>query len=205
MRRVRILAVLVIAVFLFVELGSATRGFIDGWNEGGEQREFTGFPVALSLKAHETAKVDSVFCPQFNTYAPYEMEAVSVDIAGTGIKTSGWHAALSVLSVLLAFFMIYGFYCLIRMVFFVTKGDVFTRKNVYRMRIFVYGTILFSICMETSLWLQYTEIASHVQFAGYEVASYTLKSEWIFYVILALLTEVFAVGVKIKEEQDLTV
>ena len=205
MKRIRILAVLVIIVFLFVELGDAGRGFMDGWNEGGEQREFSSFPISLSLQAHEAAKTDSVFCPQLNTYASYEIETVSVNSAGAGIEPSAWRTVLMIVSMLLALFMIYGFYCLFRMVFFVTKGDVFTRKNVYRMRCFAYGVILVSICMEAGSWLQYTEVASQVQFAGYEVASYTLKGEWLFYIILALLTEIFAVGVKLKEEQDLTI
>jgi hypothetical protein len=34
---------------------------------------------------------------------------------------------------------------------------------------------------------------------------YSFKYAWFNYMLLALFTEIFAIGVKIKEEQDLTV
>lgn len=205
MKRIRILAVLVVLVFLFAELGDAMRGFMDGWNEAGDSTSFANYSVSLSLKADDGVKPDSVFCPQLNTYAPYLNEAVCVNPEKAGIESSGWHIVLSILTIPLALFAIYGFYCLFRMVFWVTRGEVFTRKNVFMMRCFVYSLILAGACMEVSAWLHYAEVASQVQFVGYEVLPYTLKIGWTANIVLALLTEIFAIGVKLKEEQDLTI
>lgn len=205
MRRIKLLATLVIFVFLFVELGDAVRGFVDGWNEAGEERTFSDLPITLSLQAGGEAAVDSAFCPQTNKYVPYQIHAVSVNSEAVIKHYSIWHVIFLILTIPIGLFMLYGFYCLIRMVIFVTRGEVFTSRNVFRMRCFVYGAILGNMIVELNWWLQYSEIASQVQFAGYEVASYHLKGEWIFYVITALLTEIFAVGVKLKQEQDLTI
>ena len=51
----------------------------------------------------------------------------------------------------------------------------------------------------------YHDLASQVQLEGYEVLPYSFKYAWFNYMLLALFTEIFAIGVKIKEEQDLTV
>lgn len=202
MKRIRVLAALVVIVFLFVELGDAVRGFMDG---ARDEHTFVSSPIELSLKAVGKTELDSVFCPQQNTYAYCQVKSVSVDSDSAGIKPSGWRMAVSILTIPFVLFTLYGFYCLFRLVTSLTRGEVFTIKNVYRMRCFVYGVILVSICMETDFWLHYMEAASQVQFPGYEVVPYVLKGDWLFYVILALLTEIFAVGVKIKQDQDLTI
>lgn len=101
---------------------------------------------------------------------------------------------------------LYGIYCLIRMVLSVTRhGEAFTDRNVRRIRFFTYGVILCCLVMEVDAWMSYNEIASQVQFAGYTVAPYSLKYGWTFLAVFALLTEIFAAGVQIKKEQDLTI
>ena len=92
-----------------------------------------------------------------------------------------------------------------RLVLTATKGEVFVRKNVRRMRIFVYALISVSLLFELQQWGIYHDLASQVQLEGYEVLSYSFKYAWFNYMLLALFTEIFAIGVKIKEEQDLTV
>ena len=105
----------------------------------------------------------------------------------------------------LVLFALYGFYCMIRVVISVSRGKVFTRENVNRMHLFVYSIILLGICMETYVYLLHKDAVSQIQFSGYELTSYALTFSWFSYLILALFTEIFAVGVKMKEEQDLTI
>ena len=73
------------------------------------------------------------------------------------------------------------------------------------MHLFVYSIILLGICMETYEYLLHKDAVSQIQFSGYELTSYALTFSWFSYLILALFTEIFAVGVKMKEEQDLTI
>lgn len=59
--------------------------------------------------------------------------------------------------------------------------------------------------LELYQWMLYDYMASQVMLEGYRVASYTLEYPLFCYIMLALFTEIFAVGVKLKEEQDLTI
>lgn len=51
----------------------------------------------------------------------------------------------------------------------------------------------------------YDYMASQVMLEGYQVANYAQHSSLYCYVMLALFTGIFALGVKLKEEQDLTI
>ena len=85
------------------------------------------------------------------------------------------------------------------------RGRVFTRVNVRRMRAFVYSVILGMIVHELWGYLVYLQAAECFVIPDYEVIYRGLRNTWLPYLLLALFTEIFAVGVKIKEEQDLTI
>ena len=101
--------------------------------------------------------------------------------------------------------LFYGIYCLVRLVIAVVRGSVFTRPNVRRMRFFVYGVVVGGVWFELFRWFSYLAVTGSVDIPGYEVAYDGLKYSWLSYILLALFTEIFAAGVKIKEEQDLTI
>jgi len=54
-------------------------------------------------------------------------------------------------------------------------------------------------------WLNNMEIVKQIELVGYEVSGVKTAVSWTLLVIIILFTEIFAVGVKIKEEQDLTI
>ena len=85
------------------------------------------------------------------------------------------------------------------------RGSVFTRQNVRRMRLFVYSTLLLGMLFELMCYASYLNVTTHVVIPGYEVAYGGLEYTWLPYLLLALFTEIFAIGVKLKEEQDLTI
>ena len=162
MKKIRILAVLVIIVFIGDMVSDGTSAFMDGWNEARDSTEYRFSDVDTSVKPDKTL-------------VPF------------------------------ALFGLYGFYCMMRVVISVSRGKVFTRENANRMRIFVYALILVGLCMEVEHYIQYRDAVSQIQLSGYVTAPYTLHFSWFSYMILALFTEIFAVGVKMKEEQDLTI
>ena len=127
-------------------------------------------------------------------------------IEGYGrIQKSVPQVVLNIVAFPLALFVLYGIYCLIRLVIAVLRGSVFTRKNVRRMRIFVYSTLLLGVLFELMSYASYLNVTAHVAIPGYEVAYGGLEYTWLPYLLLALFTEIFAIGVKLKEEQDLTI
>lgn len=200
MRKIRILAVLLIIVFLFTSLRSGIRGFIDGWDEAGDSRSFKYPTVSVSVKADQSLVPDSLFNSGIKQNVPYRIETLK-----TEINESVWSTILEVMLLPIMLACLYGVYSLIRMVVAVTRKEVFIRKNVKRMRIFVYTMILTAILFELNRYCQYCDMFSQIHLTGYELESYSLRYSWVSFLIFALFTEIFAVGVKMKEEQDLTV
>lgn len=206
MKRIRIWAALVIIVIVFVELGGAAQGFVDGWNEA-EGTSYYAYSVNLSRKTDTTCCPDSVTCLTTGERIPYLVDTASVRIPSVESEHLPiGRLVMSLILILGGCLALFGIYCLIRLVLTVTRrGEVFTRKNVWRMRFFIYSVLFASLCLELEQWMSYSEVAASLQFDGYQVAPYHPRYSWMFLMLLALFTEIFAVGVEMKEEQDLTV
>ena len=201
MKKIRILALLVIVVFVAeVIMSNGTADVRRGWNSAGNSRELKFSTVDISIKAEKNIAVDSLFNSVIQQNVPCRMSSLE-----TEIQPSFINKLILMLAFPLVLFALYGFYCMIRVVISVSRGKVFTRENVNRMHLFVYSIILLGICMETYEYLLHKDAVSQIQFSGYELTSYALTFSWFSYLILALFTEIFAVGVKMKEEQDLTI
>lgn len=200
MKKIRILAVLLIIVFLFTSLRSGIKGFTEGWNEAGDSREFTYPTVSVPVKADKALVADSVFNSAIKQNVPYRIETLE-----TEIDESAWCTILYMLIVPIGLVCLYGIYNLARLVVAVTRKEVFIRKNVKRMRIFVYTLIFTAVLLELNRYCQYCDIVFQIHLTGYEIEAYSPKYPWVSFLIFALFTEIFAVGVKMKEEQDLTI
>lgn len=203
MKAVKILGILVFVMFMVTALKDAVPGFIDGWNEAGDSREYIGekgtYTTDFSVKAKSVAE-DSLLNKTFDKKVPYSVACIH-----TVVKTPSWYTMYQCCTVPFIILCIYGIYCLVRVVFSAIRGDVFTRKNVKRMRYFIYSVILLGVCMEGGNYFLYSDWTSQILLEGYEVESYSIKYPWMMFSILALFIEIFAVGVKLKEEQELTI
>lgn len=201
MKKISILAIVVLVFFICISLVDAGKGAVDGWSEAGDSRDHTRTLVSLQVtKSDVTPMTDSLYNSVLGEHVPYHVETIE-----TFIHESFWLVALKFFIFPIALFALYGFYCLIRLLISVVRKEVFVRKNVLRMRIFVYGVISVAIFMELERYGQYLNAMSQIQLAGYEICAYSQKYPGFHIFLLALFTEIFAVGVKIKEEQDLTI
>ena len=55
-------------------------------------------------------------------------------------------------------------------------------------------------------WLSERAALTQISFPGYELIPNALTEDnWVPMVVIILFTEIFAIGTKIKEEQDLTI
>ena len=176
---------------------------MDLWT-AGMRRATEGFSC-LTLcvtfgAADDTLPADTLISAAQDTPMYCNTSEVSVQ----GFRSTKWRW-VSFLLFPAGLFALYGFYSVARLVLTATKGEVFVHKNVRRMRIFVYALISVSLLFELQQWGIYHDLASQVRLEGYEVLPYSFKYAWFNYMLLALFTEIFAIGVKIKEEQDLTV
>lgn len=201
MRKIKLLALLVIVAFVVQDLVSMFSGATDGWRAAGDSTEYNAH-FDLAVRPTDTLMPDSLQGVTNGVKAPYW----ATRIEGYGrIQKSVPQVVLNIAAFPLALFVLYGIYCLIRLVIAVLRGSVFTRKNVWRMRIFVYSTLLLGVLFELMSYAAYLNIITRVDIPGYEVVYGGLKYTWLPYLLLALFTEIFAIGVKLKEEQDLTI
>lgn len=202
MKAIKILAVLALVMFVVAEVGDGFRGFMDGWNSADEQAALKMHtPFTLNLEAENALVLDTLKNQVDGKLLPYVMDCAEVD----GLKYPVWYGWGWLLIMPFALLCFYGFYCVVRVILSVSHGEVFTQENVRRMRFFAYPVMAAAFVLELHQWMLYDYMASQVMLEGYRVASYTLEYPLFCYVMLALFTEIFAVGVKLKEEQDLTI
>mgnify|MGYP003371484431 FL=1 len=198
MKAIKILAVLALVLFVVAEVGDGIRGFRDGWNEADLKMHA---PFTLKLEAENALVLDTLKNQVDGKLLPYVMDRAEVD----GLKYPAWFGWGWLLIMPFTLLCFYGFYCVVRVIFSVSRGEVFTQENVRRMRFFAYSVMAAAFVLELYQWMLYDYMASQVMLEGYRVASYTLEYPLFCYIMLALFTEIFAVGVKLKEEQDLTI
>lgn len=198
MKAIKILAVLALVLFVVAEVGDGIRGFRDGWNEADLKMHA---PFTLKLEAENALVLDTLKNQVDGKLLPYVMDRAEVD----GLKYPAWFGWGWLLIMPFTLLCFYGFYCVVRVILSVSRGEVFTQENVRRMRFFAYSVMAAAFVLELYQWMLYDYMASQVMLEGYRVASYTLEYPLFCYIMLALFTEIFAVGVKLKEEQDLTI
>ena len=202
MKAIKILAVLALVMFVVAEVGDGFRGFMDGWNSADEQAALKMHtPFTLNLEAENALVLDTLKNQVDGKSLPYVMDRAEVD----GLTYPAWYGWGWLLIIPFALLCLYGFYCVVRVILSVSRGEVFTQENVRRMRFFAYPVMAATFVMELQQWLLYDYMASQVMLEGYQVANYAQHSSIFCYAMLALFTEIFAAGVKLKEEQDLTI
>lgn len=201
MKRIKLLSLLTIIACIVFFTNDFINGFMDGYHETDDQTEYAS-TVHLRVKPTEAAVPDSLYCTATESRIPYHISSLD---ASADIHPSTGYEVVTVLSGLCALLGLYGIYCFVRLLISVMRGQVFTRKNIRRMRFFTYSLMLFALCIELQQWFMHHDMTSQFALDGYTAVDYELKGAWVSYFLLALFTEIFAVGVKLKEEQELTI
>lgn len=209
MKKFRILgivAILVIVVDLIlfsivVDRKDISDSFMEGFNSTHQKEHFESYrAVAVSVRPLETTRLDSLTNSYTKENVPYKIKEVDVPI-----YPSVWSTIIMVLGGLSALAVLPGIYCLIRLLIAISKRDVFSRMNIVRIRVFTYSLVIFQFLNSLLEWLDHLTVTKQIALKGYEIKDLHLSADWMLLVVLILFTEIFAVGVKIKEEQDLTV
>ncbi len=199
MKNIKILALLALIYFLIV----GTRDFVAGWTDASNEPMET-LNVTLPLNAIQIT--DSLAYAEGVVHYPYVVNRIKVYADKEMVGTSGWFTVVNILGAFATLFMMYGIYCLVRLVLSITRrSEVFSRVNIWRIRCFAYGGLAMALYTSLIDWMEYNELASKVQLTGYEVDAYSPTGAIFLSLVLALLAEIFVAAVKIKEEQDLTI
>lgn len=208
MKKFRILGIIAILVIVTEFIFSITAdrkdisdSFMEGFNSTNQKEHFESYrSVAVSVRPLETTRLDSLTNSYTKENVPYKIKKVDVPI-----HPSVWSTIIMVFGGLSAFAILAGIYCLIRLLIAISKRDVFSRVNIVRIRVFTYSLVIFQLLNSLLEWLDHLTVTKQIALKGYEIKDFHLSADWTLLVVLILFTEIFAVGVKIKEEQDLTV
>ena len=99
-----------------------------------------------------------------------------------------------------------GFCSLIRLLISISRREVFTSANVRRLRWFAYTSASLEILIAVDEWIVGNAAVEQISLPGYKIISYAGYSpDWVAVIIPILFAEIFAIGAKMKEEQDLTI
>ncbi|NDW13077.1 DUF2975 domain-containing protein [Bacteroides sp. 214] len=168
------------------------------------QRVYNMHSVGLMPKS-EHFLADSVYNEKTDTYLPasYSLLAVSID-ANAG---SGYPIMLVIFSLLSFIAMVTAIIFFILLVVSVNRSDIFTWKNISRIRWVGYMLILYFVSNLVPILLTETLLKGVLSIKGYmlDFSELITTTSLILGIASLIIAEVFAVGLKMKEDQELTI
>ena len=214
MKKISILAIITL-LFIAVEFVSA---FVDLWGYkslsgivkqstevvgksiDGDHRTFTIVQSLNMVPVEDKLALDTLENTYLDTQIPYGVGKVVV--CGWLPMWMAWVSFLFLIALPLA---IWGIVNFIKLLISVFKHEIFTRKNARRLRIFVYTN--YGIIAVSSIcdWVCYRCVASQTIMPGYVVGNYEFAVSWSDMFLMCLFAEIFALGVKLQGEQELTI
>lgn len=208
MKQIRFLGILAILAFIleFVfSFQSAFSDFEEGLKDGMQRTEMEkkdrpSYMVKVNITPKDTKNKDA-YIDSYNRNVTNTISQVR-----TYIKPSLASDLINIPVVISLLASIYGFYLLIRAFISISKRDVFTKKNVWRIRFSCYSSIIWNLTVFIQQLMIERDALNQIIIPGYNITGIsTYEFSWTYMAIFILLTEIFAVSVKIKEEQDLTI
>ena len=199
-----IISIIAMVVGIAINFDDGLRSFNEGRKEG--ENSYKSIPdnlyrVSLKVVPIEGISNDSIFNQAANRKVPYQVSEIT-----TYTQPSMWITLVMIISGLSMFAFIFGFCFFICFLVQVSKRNVFCEANVWRIRFFVYSYTAIVISMELSAWIAGNAAVAQTQIPGYQIIDHAEASPaWLPVIMMIILAECFAIGVKMKEEQDLTI
>ncbi len=204
MKTFKIIALIALLGILFESIG----GFIDGWNEPDQlapiriERTHPAFDkvtaVTFDVLPQSAQQVANL---QTGTRVPAGFIQCHAYITPSGLTTFAY-----VLLAITGLFTLYGFYSLIRLFISVIRKEIFTPTNIRRIRWGVYTPTAYTLAKYFQSWCESHDAMTQLTVPGYVIQPASpFEFSWMSLILLILLTEVFVVAVRLKQENDLTI
>lgn len=214
MKKFRILGIIAIIAILANFIGGLDEGwraFKKGFEEGRDHALEMYEPEhhipqnAVSVKLNVEPLPDTTIDSLNNNRVKYPLPYTVTEIE-TYAKPSAWYLLFMGLSFPGLFLALIGFCFLIKLIISISRREVFTAANVLHLRWYAYTSAGLKILVAIQEWFTGSAAMNQISLPGYEIISYAGYSpDWVAMIIPILFAEIFAIGVKIKEEQDLTI
>ena len=207
MKKFRILGIIAIIAMvanLAINFEDGWSSFLKGHHEGARSHKTIPnnlYRVSLEVMPTEETTNDSIFNQVAERKVPYQVSEIT-----TYTKPSVWITLVMIMSGLSMFAFIFGFCFFVRFLIEVSKRNVFCEANVWRIRFFVYSYTAIIVSMELFAWIAGSAALAQTHIPGYQIIDHAEASPaWLPVIMMIILAECFAIGVKMKEEQDLTI
>lgn len=171
----------------------------------GKKMEIPNYKMICTLPSNPLVKTGSI------TNAK-DMSQVSIKpiISLVEVPKGGSNIAQTATTIFTLILFVVGIFCLIqffKLIRNINRGDIFSWKNVKFLRKLGWSLILLFICTFSTIMIGNYEAAQVLTLEGCEYSNTFAFSDpsFILGFIALLVAEVFAVGLKLKEEQDLTI
>lgn len=172
----------------------------------GEDLKVPNYKMICTLPSNLLAKPGSVTNLKDSSQVAIMpiVSLVEVPKESNSAMLGALNSILCLLAAIIGLFSVIQFYKLIRNI---NRGDIFSWKNVKFLRKLGWALIVMFICSFGIILLGNYEAAQVVTLNGCKYSNTFAFSEptFILGAIALLVAEVFAVGLKMKEEQDLTI
>lgn len=226
-RRLNLLCAIVLLVlgWSVVETGyylarGAGEGFRQGWNyaEAEAKAKETGTPIPEDLREMQHTQYitllppifsdwdgkllpDSVYNERTGSYIPAAYASLCVSVE------SGSPWTRSLLGILILTVNIWALVLFIRLVVSINRSDIFTWRNVRRLRRLGVLLVVAFACSWLSAWIELQAVRQALTIPHYELTmTDTMDRISLLLGLCALIVgEVFAIGLRMKEEQELTI
>lgn len=218
-RRLNILCVLVILTLSYsvIEMGYYLFiGFRVGYESVSEEPTHLGnvdevknmktihlIPDGISMEGGELLR-DSIYNEKSGTYVPAAYAALAISVVAESLWSNFWVGVLAIIQLIC---LLKATFFFVRLVVAINRSQIFCWENVKRLRRLGFLLLVSFGCSLLSEYLNLQVIQEVFALPGYtislrEAVSITIPVLGLCALIVA---EVFAIGLKMKEEQDLTI
>ena len=192
--------ILIDSQFAFME------GFMDGYDstrktEVSQQVGTTDIHILELTPSVKFTKPTQLLNTKSGEWMPARISTVVVE--APPVKKSGWDIVWAILAITGVVMCVYNF---LRIIFAVNKSVIFEWINVKRLRRIGIGFILLFIANILLMATKYLFVSEVVELADYTIKRIVFEgSSLLLGMIAFLIAEVFAVGLRLREEQELTI
>ena len=188
-----------------VEAGTERKTSAEGQKELINMKYISLLPEHLTMAGSNDIFQDSVFNEKTGKYVPASFTSMIVSV---DTKAATWEQlSFSLLNLVHVGVCLWAIVLFVRLVISINKSDIFNWKNVRRLR-FLGLALVISFC--TALlpaYLTYRSVGEVFSVRGYglDLSDMVNTTTLVLGISTLIVAEVFAIGLKMKEEQDLTI
>lgn len=184
-------------------------GFEDGYTMADKERNnepiMTDIYLTIYPEKHGVL-VDSVYNSKTNTWLPNRINKTVVTIERSK-KMILREAVGTILALPLTTLFIVVIIRFVNLIMAINKSIIFDRVNIRRLRFMGFSFILFFVVF---FFMDYTSVQQSrdlIEIPGYYISGSEVYSTFslMIGIICLMIGEVFAIGLRLKEEQDLTI